>query len=78
MKKTFFLLIMILLLSCQKEDPSEHKPGTFDCTIYFVENNNCAAVDSFRVTNPTVDFLDRCEDPIPAGSGFYITFCKKQ
>jgi len=65
MKKLLFVLIVVALFACRKEDdPYQPVIGCFIGTTYLTHDGVTAALDSFRIQNPTLDFMRRSAIPI--------------
>ena len=80
MKKllSFLAILALIVFSCEKDNPFEQMIGCYDCKVLMetqvAGKNIVTVVDSFKIVNPTKDFLKRCGEPI-INYAIYHTEC---
>ena len=51
-----FLVIALLIFSCEKDNSFEQMIGSYECTVYVRDTINC----TYTIVNPTIEYYNRC------------------
>lgn len=66
--RKLLLICAVVLFSCEKDEIK-----CYECIVY----ENGIESQSFRITNPTDDFMYRCSLPIIEGESVFTTKCRE-
>jgi len=77
MKNLLLIIILVLFTQCKK-DYTIQSIGCYTCYVYEISNTLTTLKDSFKIQNPTKEYLIRCNELIKYNDITYVTRCIKK